>query len=146
MVDMVEDIGIELFKKQFGDSPKLLAYLEANMSGDAKAAPRRQLLEAADESIFPLRQWIESLRTLQSWLDARGLELPLDDQLGYVCCAAESAVAGANLTQLPVLLADLLEAYGCERAVRHASHADGAKGESRILIDPSEVIRPSRMK
>lgn len=125
MVDVIESISMEVFREQFGDSPKLLAYLEANINGVAKADQRRRLLEAADESAFPLRQWVESLRALQSWLDARGLEMPVDDQIGYVCCADESAGAGANMTQLPALVADMLEAYGCERAVKRASRADG---------------------
>jgi hypothetical protein len=125
MVDVIESTSIEVFREQLGKSPKLLAYLEANISGAAKADPRRQLLEAADESAFPLRQWVESLCALQSWLDARGLEMPVDDQIGYVCCADESAGAGANMTQLPALVADMLEAYGCERAVKRVSRADG---------------------
>lgn len=116
MVDLIESVGTEVFQRQFADSPKLLAYLEANFSGDDNAALRCQLMEAADESPFSLRQWVESLRTLQSWLDARGLDMPMEDQLGYVCCAGESAGSGANLTHLPALVADMLEAYGCDRA------------------------------
>ena len=55
---------------------------------------------------------------MRAWLDARSLQLPIEDQLGYICCAGESAGAGANLTHLPPLVADMLEAYGCERAVK----------------------------
>lgn len=118
MVDVIESPGTEKFQEQFADSPKLLAYLEANFSGGDNAALRARLLEAADESAFSLRQWVESLRTLQSWLDARGLDMPVAEQLGYVGCAGESAGPGANLTHLPALVADMLEAYGCERAVK----------------------------
>lgn len=118
MVGIIESLGIEIFQEQFADSPKLLAYLEANFSGGENVALRGQLLEAADESSFSLRQWVESLRTLQSWLDARSLEMPVADQIGYVSCAGESAGSGSNLTHLPALVADMLETYGCERAVK----------------------------
>jgi hypothetical protein len=116
MVDVIEILGTDIFRREFADSPKLLAYLEANFSGDSQMSIRAQLLEAADESDFSLRQWVESLRTIQCWLDARGLAMPLEDQIGYICCASESAASGANLTHLPALVADMLEAYGCERA------------------------------
>ena len=40
----------------------------------------------------------------------------MGEQIGYVCCAVEAAGAGASLTHLPSLVAEMLEAYGCERA------------------------------
>lgn len=120
MIDWIETLGTEIFRNQLADSPKLLAYLEANFSGTGNALLRRQLLGAVDESTFSLRQWVESLRVVQSWLDTRGLELPIKDQIGYVHCAGESVGSGANLSHLPSLVADMLEAYGCERAVNKA--------------------------
>ncbi len=118
MVEIIESLGAEAFNRQFADSPQLLTFLEANFAGGENMTARHQLLEATDESAFSLRQWVESLHTLQSWLDARSLEMPIDEQIGYVCCAGESAGAGAILTHLPALVADMLEAYGCERAVK----------------------------
>lgn len=124
MVEIIESLGEKAFKQQFADSPKLLALLEANFSGAENAVARHQLLELTDESAFSLRQWIESFRTMRAWLDARGLHMPIEDELGYICCAAESAGAGANLTHLPSLVADMLEAYGCERAVKRTASVE----------------------
>jgi hypothetical protein len=124
MVEIIESLGEEVFKKQFGDSPQLLSFLEANFAGAEHAGARRQLLESTDESVFSLRQWVDSLRTVRAWLDVRGLEMSIEDELGYVCCAGDAAGAGANLTHLPALVAEMLDNYGCERALPRAKHAE----------------------
>ena len=124
MDDRIESLGDDVFKEQFADSPQLLAFWEAHFAGPENAVARHRLLEVSDSGSFSLRPWVESLHTLQAWLDARGLELSTEDQFGYVGCAGESAGAAANLTHLPSLVADMLEAYGCERAVRRATPAD----------------------
>lgn len=121
MVEIQDSLGAESFKEQFAGSPQLLSFLEANFSGPDNAEARELLLTTSDESTFSLRQWVEGLRTIRAWLDARGLELPAGDEIGYVCCAGEAAGAGANLTSLPALVSDMLEAYGCERAVKKGS-------------------------
>jgi hypothetical protein len=121
MKEIIKSLGTEAFKQQFADSPQLLALLEANFSGVENADVRSHLFELTDDSSFSLRQWIEALRTMHAWLDTRGLELPLEDQLGYICCAGESAGAGANLSSLPALVKDMLQDYGCERAVARNS-------------------------
>ncbi len=118
MVEIFDSLGEEGFKKQFADSPQLLAFLEANFAGSVNAAALKTLLENADESAFSLRHWVEALRTLRAWLDTRGLEMSTEDEIGYVCCAGEAAGAGANLSSLHALVAEMLEAYGCERAVK----------------------------
>ncbi len=117
MVDFVTAIGPELFREQFAGSPAMIAFLDA-IFRDADPSVHSTLLECADESDFSLRQWVEALRTLGHWLDAHGLELSFEDQIGYVCCAAESARSGANLSHLPSLVDEMLETYGCERAVK----------------------------
>jgi len=116
MVDLIKSVGAEAFKKMFGNSPQLLALLDAKFGGDEHEELRCQLLE------YSLRQWIESLRNLQVWLDTRGLEMSTEDELGYISCAGESAGAGSNLSHLPSLVTDMLETYGCERAVRRAAN------------------------
>lgn len=128
MDEFIESLGAEVYKQQFADSPQLLLFLEANLCGVENAAARDQLLQAADESSFSLRQWVDSLRSVQAWLGGHSLEMSLEDQIGYVCCASESAGAGANLTYLSSQVADMLEAYGCERAVRRTACADGEGG------------------
>lgn len=121
MVEIMETLGSDVFKQMFADSPRLVAFLDAEFSGPANDAARHRLLESVDESQFSLRDWVESLRTVQAWLDSRGLELPIEDQIGYVGCAGDAASAGANLTHLPALVADMLETYGCERAEKRNS-------------------------
>ena len=121
MVEIIERVGLEQFKAQFADSTKLLSFLEANFAGIDNTLACEQLLEAVDESPFSLRQWVESLRTVRAWLDARGLEMKSADEIGYVCCAGAAAGSGANLESLAVLVAEMLEAYGCERAVEKSA-------------------------
>ena len=116
MLDIIECIGADIFNEQFADSPQLVAFLESHFDGIENTLARRQLLEAVDESEFSLHQWVESLSIVKTWLDVRGLVLAMGDQIGYVCCAGEAAGAGASLTHLPSLVAEMLEAYGCERA------------------------------
>lgn len=105
-----------IFKEQFSNSPQLLSFIEANFGGPEREESRRRLLELADSSEFTLRQWVESMRTVRAWLDTRDLVMSIEDELGYVCCAGEAAGPGSNLTYLPGLVSDMLEAYGCERA------------------------------
>ena len=118
MDEIIERLGIDIFNEQFADSPKLVALLEANFAGVENAEIWHQLLEATDESEFSLHQWVDSLSIVIAWLDSRGLELAMKEQIGYVCCAGEAAGAGANLTHLPSLVTEMLETYGCERATR----------------------------
>ena len=118
MLEIIERLGIDIFNEQFADSPKLVAVLETYFAGAENIEARRQLFEATDESEFSLHQWVDSLSVLIAWLDAHGLEMAMEGQIGYVCCAGESAGAGANLTHLPSLVAEMLETYGCERATR----------------------------
>lgn len=116
MLKIIDCIGADIFNEQFADSPQLVTFLESHFDGNENTLARRQLLEAADESEFSLHQWVESLSIVKTWLDVRGLVLAMGDQIGYVCCAGEAAGAGASLTHLPSLVAEMLEAYGCERA------------------------------
>lgn len=118
MVEIYDSLGAEAFKKQFAGSPQLLAFLEANFSGPDNEEARKELLSSTDGSDFSLRDWVEALRTLRAWLDARGLEMAAEDELGYVCCAGASAGSGAILSSLPAIVSEMLEAYGCDRAVR----------------------------
>ena len=121
MDEIVERLGIDIFNQQFANSPKLVVFLEAYFAGVENTEARHQLLEATDESEFSLHQWVDSLSIVIAWLDSRGLELAMEEQIGYVCCAGEAAGAGANLTHLPSLVAEMLETYGCERATRIGS-------------------------
>ena len=118
MDEIIERLGIDIFNEQFADSPKLVALLEAYFAGVENAEVWHQLLEATDESEFSLHQWVDSLSIVIAWLESRGLELAMKEQIGYVCCAGEAAGAGANLTHLPSLVTEMLETYGCERATR----------------------------
>ena len=102
-------------QREFANAPNLLAYFEARF-GEEDPEVLDALTRAVDQSDFGLREWVEALRVLGQWLDGRGQRLPVSDQIGYVGCAAESAGAGANMTDLPSLVREMLDAYGCERA------------------------------
>lgn len=116
MVKLMQDLGMEKFKKEFSNSPKILAYLEANFTGASDQNVWTRLVEAADESDYSLRAWVESLIVMGHWLDARSQYLSLEEQIGYISCAGESAGAGSNFESLPGLVEVMLETYGCERA------------------------------
>ena len=118
MDEIVERLGIDIFNEQFANSPKLVVLLETYFAGVENTEVWHQLLEATDESEFSLHQWVDSLSIVTAWLDSRGLELAMKEQIGYVCCVGEAAGAGANFTHLPSLVAEMLETYGCERATR----------------------------
>lgn len=114
-----KESGLAVLTGQLADSPHLLSFVEANFGAVEQKGMRQNLLESADASEFSLRQWVESLHTLRSWLDAQGLAMSAEDELGYVHCAAEVAGPGSNLTYLPALVSDMLQSYGCERAEPH---------------------------
>lgn len=115
MVTLMKNLGAEKFRREFADSPKVIAFLEANFQ-DAESPAWCALLEAADESPFTLRQWVESLIVVGHWLDAHHMEMSITDQIGYVCCAGESTGGGATLEHLPDVVEAMLEQYGCDRA------------------------------
>ena len=105
------------FLRHLADSPKLLAFMEANFNGENQAV-RERLGELVDESDYDLHQWVKSLSIIGHWLDSHVLQMPLDDQLGYVCCAVEVVGSGASMQDLPSLVHEMLDLYGCERATK----------------------------
>ncbi len=103
--------------KYFADSPANLAFVEAHfLNMDASSCDA--FLDTVDDSSYTLRDWVEALRCMGQWLDAHGMTMELKDQIGYVNCAGAAAGSGANLTHLPSLVDEMLETYGCERAVK----------------------------
>jgi hypothetical protein len=116
MVKLMQVIGVENFKREFANSPRILSYLEAYFSDELNAEDWTLLSDSADESSFSLRDWVESLIVVGHWLDAHSKELSFEDQIGYISCAGDSAGAGTNLEHLPALVESMLEQYGCERA------------------------------
>lgn len=117
MVDLIQKFGGASVLQQLKDTPANLAFLETEF-GAADPVVCGMLLESVDQSSFSLSDWIEALRKVGNWLDIQGLAMELDEQIGYVSCAGASAGAGANLTHLPSLVDEMLETYGCERAVK----------------------------
>jgi hypothetical protein len=116
MLDFSNADDTDALSRVLADAPALRHFYEAHLGGREQADARRSLLELADSSAFSTRQWIESLSILHTWLSTRALTLPIEDAIGYVSCAAESAGPAANLSDLPSLVTEMLEAYGCERA------------------------------
>jgi hypothetical protein len=115
MVALMKEIGPNSFLSQFADSPARLAWVEAYLPDEQSV---RALLEAVDESPYSLRQWVDAFIVLGQWLDARGLRASFQAQLGYLGCACEAAGAGASLTTLSAVVAEMLGDYGFECAVK----------------------------
>mgnify|MGYP001088383180 CR=1 FL=1 len=107
---------IEKLNQQLKNSPELQIFVSAHFVGEGGAAALQTLMESADESPFSIQDWLRAVRILSVWLDTRALRLPTIDEVGYVTCAADSAGPSAQLSDLPSLVAEMLEAYGCERA------------------------------
>jgi len=103
--------------REFANSPASLSYLEANF-GDADAEFCSAFLDSVDESAFSLREWVNALMVLAQWLDSHSAELSLEDQIGYVSCAAEIASGSATWIDLPELVEEMLADHGCERAFK----------------------------
>ncbi len=101
--------------KEAAVTPRLEGYVATHFSGD-DGALLDLLLSEAEESPYPMQQWLEALILVDQWLNERGLSLPLENQIGYVACSAEAGSAYATLTQLSVQVAEMLENYGCDTA------------------------------
>jgi hypothetical protein len=111
--------SLEKLITKVSEAPHLVAYAETKFSGN-EAQMAGHLLSEADESPFPIQQWVAALYEFDQWLLARGLTLPIKNQIGYVSCSAEVGSAYATMTQLPLQLIEMLEIYGCDEAC--ASH------------------------
>ncbi|MFT4901248.1 MAG: hypothetical protein ACI81V_000517 [Lentimonas sp.] len=107
----------ESFNTILATHPEARLYWETHWQG-AEPALLRALVTEVDESPFGFKDWVEGLSVLANWLDARGLELACEDQIGYVTCSAAAVGSGGNLSDLPTLVADFLEQYGCDLAVK----------------------------
>jgi hypothetical protein len=101
--------------KEAAVTPLLMNYVATHFSGD-DGFLLDLLLSDAEESPYPLQQWLEALLFVDQWLVQCGLSLPLENQIGYVACSAEAGSAYATLTQLSVQVAEMLETYGCDAA------------------------------
>ena len=97
----------------FADHPVLLERVKSDDS-----AFKKRLFQEVDESNFSLADWLDALSVLYKWLDQNGLNLPCQDGLGYISCAAKSVEGSSILIHLPSLVHDFLDQYGCELAVK----------------------------
>ena len=102
------------FEALLANQPEFLDYLKKQ-----EPAFQQNLLQEVDESSFPLADWGKSLILLNQWLDERGLTLSAENCLGYVSCAAKAVGDSSGLSNLPSVVSEFLEQYGCERAVKN---------------------------
>lgn len=117
MTELMRKLVTDTFGEAFADSPANLAYVEATFCSVDQVLID-EFLGSVDESDFSLRDWVEALREIGHWLDVGGLTMELNDQIGYISCAAASAGPATNLTHLPGLVNEMLQTYGCECAVK----------------------------
>lgn len=120
MMQSMRDGRYDQFRKSFLGTPELLAYLDANFSDDDTGA-LNELLESIDESNFSAHAWTEALIVFERWLRKESLDLPITDQIAYICCSVESVKAGGNLEHLPAVVMEMLEQYGCANAVKRSA-------------------------
>ncbi|MFP4259935.1 MAG: hypothetical protein ACLFS1_02540 [Opitutales bacterium] len=100
--------------ERFGHAPTLVAWVEGHLA-EHGGAFLDTLVEAVDESPFSLRQWVEALVVMGEWLHSHRRQASLEDQIGYVSCAAASASHCPNEESLPDLVGEMLANYGFER-------------------------------
>lgn len=96
------------------------SFLKVHFSGLENTDVRRLLLDSIDESFFSEKEWIDALKKLHAWLEVRGLEMGPENAIRYISCVEEAVCSSSNLIQLSTALAEMLETYGCERAVKKA--------------------------
>lgn len=111
----MQHLKLEKLIKEVISFPALVTYLEANFADTEHNFPDL-LLTKAEDSPYPLQQWLEALLLFDQWLHTRGLSLPIPNQIGYIACSAEAGSAYATLTQLPAQVSEMLENYGCDDA------------------------------
>ncbi len=109
-------LKLEILLSEVAESPDLITYVETNFA-DTEFNLLDLLFTKAEETPYPLRQWLEALLLFDQWLDSRKLILPIANQISYVACSAEAGSAYATLTQLPFQVSEMLENYGCDDAV-----------------------------
>jgi|GEM_PF-449172 hypothetical protein len=110
---------LDSFQLLLADRPQALAYWQAHLL-PADSNCLCELLADVDDSPFTFVDWVEALVTLNNWLVARDLVLAeLSARIGYVSCAAEVAGVAGPMSHLPSIVADFLQAYGCEQAVKN---------------------------
>jgi len=107
----------ELFIQHLSDSPQLIAFAEANLIGCNESVLER-LGQLVDESDYELRQWVQSLSILGHWLESHSLQMAMDDQIGYVSCSVEALGSGTIYQDLPTIIQEMLDKYGCDLAVK----------------------------
>ena len=110
----MSNMKLEYLIHEVADSPTLVAYLEKYF---ADSQLPDLLLRAAEESPYPIRQWLEALDLFEHWLNTRKLSLPVKNQIAYVACSSEGGSAYATLIHLPAQVEDMLENYGCDEAI-----------------------------
>mgnify|MGYP000095633209 FL=1 len=116
MAKQSKTISVETIRRDLGGVPRLVAWLEAHFTEENEGAAKK-LIDAADDSSYTLRQWIESLVVLGEWLHSHHFEAALEDQIGYVGCACASVSSTAGFHSLALLVEEMLSEYGFERAV-----------------------------
>jgi hypothetical protein len=112
----VQQTNLDILWREGANSPAILSYLKENFTG-ADVHLADLLLSEAEDSPFPIYQWLESLLLFEEWLNSHGLVLPIENQIGYVACSASAGSAYATLTQLPMQVEEMLNNYGCDDAV-----------------------------
>jgi hypothetical protein len=105
----------EIVRNEVAEFPALLSYLELRFAKSCCNLSELLIIKAED-SPYPLQQWLEALVLFEQWLTTRRLSLPIENQISYVACSAEAGSAYATLTQLPDQVIDMLDHYGCDEA------------------------------
>jgi len=110
-------LSVDQWKRiaETASEPKRLERLAGRFHEAGPQAAER-FLEHVDESSYGFVAWVEGLEFFERWLERRGLDLPLPEQIEYLECCAASAPATPQLSPLPELVREMLDTYGCESA------------------------------
>lgn len=72
-----------------------------------------RLLQAVDDSDCALDDWLRALLEIELWLQRENRSLKRENRVAYIACAASVA---DHFSDLASLVADFLDAYGCDQA------------------------------
>ena len=98
------------FASDFSSPEKLLEFAQL-IDGPEQM---KRLLQAVDESIHPLREWIAALDLIDNWLKQNDRKASTEKRIGYLACCSESVSNFSPSPKLPEVAHEMLVAHGLE--------------------------------
>ena len=96
--------------KAFPSPDKLLEFSEL-VDG---AAEMKQLLQAIDDSIHPLKEWLTAFDLMNSWLMQNRRKASIEKLIGYLSCCSKSVANFSPAPELSEVTREMLDLHGMD--------------------------------